>query len=133
VDSAVDDILSDTDEHRLALLADYRKKHPETSDSELKAKARALVNEELREHVEAGTLPKRIPFGSSKLKALVAEALAHKSIRSVKVDGDVAHAVVTVPFRGKTLTVKVRLRRSGDSWKVDRIENMASVLRQAGY
>ena len=41
--------------------------------------------------------------------------------------------VVSVPFKGKVLTVHVRLRRSGSTWKIDKIENLGSVLRQAGY
>jgi hypothetical protein len=133
VDSAVDDVFSASDERRSALLSDYLRTHPDTTQEQLKTKARKLVDEEIREHVKAGTLPKRIPLGSSKLKALVAEAMARKSVQSVKIDGNIAHVVVTVPFRGKTLTVRVRMRRSGTTWKVDRIENMASVLKQAGY
>jgi hypothetical protein len=128
VDSAVDDVFSSA-EQTSALVSDYLKKHPGAT----KAKARATVDEEIREHVQSGTLPKRIPIGSDSLKALVAGALARKSVRSVKVDGNIAHVVVTVPYKGKRLTVKVRMRRSGSTWKVDRIENMASVLKQAGY
>jgi TolB-like protein len=34
---------------------------------------------------------------------------------------------------GKTLSVKVRMRRTGDAWKIERVENLADVLKQAGY
>lgn len=132
VDSAVDQVLSSTNE-RPALLAEYLRTHPDVTQDQLKSKAHATLDEEIREHVKSGTLPKRIPIGSGSLKALVAAAYTRRSIRSVNIVGNVAHVVVTVPYKGRTLTVKVRMRRSGTSWKVDEIENLASVLRQAGY
>ena len=115
------------------MLSEYLKTHPGVTESQIKEKARTSLDVEIREHVESGTLPKRIPLGSRSLKSLAAEAYARGSVRSVEVDGDVAHVVVAVPYKGKTLNVKVRMRRSGDSWKVDKIENLAAVLKQAGY
>jgi hypothetical protein len=132
VNSAVDEVFSSPEETH-AVLSEYLRTHPDVTESQLKAKARASLDEEIREHVEAGTLPKRIPLGSRSLKALAAEAYARGSVRSVKVDGNVAHVVVAVPYKGKTLNVKVRMRRSSDTWKIDRVENLAAVLKQAGY
>jgi hypothetical protein len=132
VNSAVDEVFSSTEETH-AVLSEYLKTHPDVTESQVKAKARATLDQEIREHVESGTLPKRIPIGSSSLKALAAQAYARGSVRSVRVDGDVAHVVVAVPYKGKTLNVKVRMRRAGDTWKIDKIENLADVLKQAGY
>ncbi len=132
VGSAVDDVFSDADERR-ALISLYLEKHPGVTRDEIKLKAQGLLDEEMREHVEAGTLPKRIPLGNESLKALAAKALAKRSVRDVRIEGDVAHVTATVPFKGKVLTVKVRMKRSGATWKVDRVENLADVLDQAGY
>ena len=133
VDSAVDEAFSQTDERRAALVAGYLEAHPGVTEDQIKLKARALLDHELREHVESGTLPKRIPLGSESLKALAAKAWARGSIRSVKIDGDVAHVVVTVPYKGKMLRVKLRMKRAGDKWRIDKIENLSDVLKQAGY
>jgi len=132
VDSAVDEVFSDADEHR-ALISQYLKTHPNVTEDQVKQKARASLDEEIREHVKSGTLPKRVPLGDESLKALAAKVLARRSVRSVKVDGDIAHVTVAVPYKGKTLGVKVRMRHSGDTWKVDRVENLSDVMRQAGY
>lgn len=132
VDSAVDDIMSDSEARRSTLVSKYLETRSDTNGELIKLQARNTLDEEIREHVRSGTLPKRIPLGNSSVKELVAEALARKSIRSVSVKGNVAHVVATVPFRGRTLTVKVRMRRSGETWKVERIENLADVLKQAG-
>ena len=132
VDSAVDELFSNGEESS-ALLSEYLRTHPNVTEDQVKAKARAALDEEIREHVKSGTLPKRIPIGSSSLKALVAEAMARRSIRSVDVDGNIAHVVVAVRYKGKNVRVKVRMRRSGGNWKIDEIENLASVLKQTGY
>ena len=131
VNSAVDEVFSSEETH--AVLSEYLKTHPGVTESQIKAKARASLDQEIREHVESGTLPKRIPIGSSSLKALAAEAYARGSVRSVSVDGNVAHVVVAVPYKGKILNVKVRMRRAGNTWKIDKVENLADVLKQAGY
>ena len=133
VDSAVDDVLSETDERRAALVARYLATHPDATKERIKDKARALLDEEVREHVESGTLPKRIPLGNKSLKELAAKAYARGSVRSVRVTGDVAHVVVSVPFRGKTLRVQLRMKRSDGRWRVDQVENLSDVLKQAGY
>ncbi len=83
VNSAVDEVFSSTAETH-AVLSEYLKTHPDVTESQVKAKARASLDQEIREHVEAGTLPKRIPLGSSSLKALAAQAYARGSVRSVK-------------------------------------------------
>ena len=132
VDSAVDEVWSGSSEST-AVLSRYLTKHPGDTKVQIKTKARTTLDEEIREHVKSGTLPKRIPIGSPAFKGLVAEALAQRSIRSVKVTGDIAHVVVSVPYNHRTLTVHVRMRRAGTAWKVDRIENLAAVLKQAGY
>ena len=131
VDSAVDEVLSDPNE-RTAVISDYLKSHPNASGDEIKTKVRKTLDEAIREHVKSGTLQSRIPIGSSSLKALVAQAAARGSIRSMKSDGDIAHVVVLVPYNHRTLTVQVLMRRSGDTWKIDRVENLAAVLKQAG-
>jgi hypothetical protein len=41
--------------------------------------------------------------------------------------------VVTVPYKGKTLRVRLRMKPSGDKWKIDKVENLSDVLKQAGY
>ncbi len=133
VDSAVDEALSQTDERRAALVARYLATHPDTTGDSIKTKARSLVDEEIREHVESGTLPKRIPLGNESLKELAAKAYARGSVRSVRIDGNVAHVVVTVPFKGKMLRVHLRMKRAGDTWKIDKVENLSDVLKQAGY
>jgi len=132
VDSAIDQVLSSS-EPTSVLVSDYFAKHPGASKAQIELKMRTLLNEEIREHVESGTLPKRIPLGSDSLKTLVAGALARRAVRSVRVEGNIAHAVVDVPYKGRTLSVHVRMRRSGGTWKIDKIENVASVLKQAGY
>ena len=71
VDSAVDEVFSSTDQTS-ALVAAYMKKHPDATKAQVKAKLRTTLDEEIREHVKSGTLPKRIPLGSDSLKALVA-------------------------------------------------------------
>jgi hypothetical protein len=129
--SAVDDVLSSADEH--ALLAEYLKTHPDVSADQIKARAPGMLNGEIREHVESGTLPKRIPLGSGSMKAFIAEAVARRSVHSVRIDGNTARMVVNVRYKGKTIAVKVRMQRVGSTWKVDKIENMKSVLKQAGY
>jgi hypothetical protein len=131
-DAAVDEVLS-TDADPRGLISGYLKTHPGVTKEQIKQKARSTLDQEVREHVKSGTLPNRIPIGSDSLKALVAGAAARGAVRSVKVDGSVAHMVVAVPYKGHTLIVKVRMRRVGDTWKVDEIENLASVLKQAGY
>ena len=131
VDSAVDDVFA-TDAQP-SMLTSYLAQHPGVTEDQLKAKLRMSFDTELKEHVESGTLPKRIPIGNEPLKGLVAAVLAKQTVSSVQVEGGVAHAVVMVPFKGKFLKVRVRMQRSGDSWKVDRVENLADVLKQAGY
>ena len=132
VDSAVSDVLSDSQEQH-AIIEQYLLAHPGATEQSIKSKARALLNEEMREHVESGTLPKRIPLPNGTIKQLAAKAFARGSVRSVRVEGRHAHVLVVVPYKGKTLKVRVRMTRSGDKWKVDRVENLSSVLKQAGY
>jgi hypothetical protein len=132
VDSAVDDVLSDSQEQR-AIIEQYLLAHPGATEQSIKSKARALLNEEMREHVESGTLPKRIPLPSGTIKQLAAKAFASGAVRSVRVDGSHAHVLVVVPYKGKTLRVRVRMTRRGEKWKVDRVENLSQVLKQAGY
>lgn len=132
VDAAVDEVFSEGDEKR-AIVSEYLRTHPDMTEDQVKHRARSLLDEEIREHVEAGTLPKRIPLGNKSLKEMAAKALAKRTVRSVRVEGDRAYVTVSVPYKGKSLTVKVRMKRSGDSWKVDKIENLADVMDQAGY
>ena len=87
----------------------------------------------MREHVESGALPKRIPLPSGTVKQLAAKAFARGAVRSVRVEGSHAHVLVVAPYKGKSLKVWVRMTRSGDKWKVDRVENLSDVLTQAGY
>ena len=63
----------------------------------------------------------------------MALAYARHSVKSVTVKGNYAYATVSAPYHGKTYNVVVRMRRSGKDWVVDRIENLAQVLKQAGY
>jgi len=130
--SAVDEVLSDSNEQG-TLAEDYLSKHPGMTVDQLKTKVRTAIDAEIHKKVEAGSLAKRVPFGNSAVKALVAEALAQGAIRSQTVEGDVAHAVVAVPYKGKVLSVQVRMQRTGDTWKIDEVENLADVLHQAGY
>jgi len=130
--NAVDEVLSDSNEHS-SLAADYLSKHPGMTEDQLKAKVATTIDAEIRKKVESGSLSKRVPFGNDAMKALVAEALAQGAIQSQTVEGDVAHAVVAVPYKGKVLSVRIRMQRTGDTWKVDEVENLADVLNQAGY
>lgn len=130
-ESAVDEVFSNTDEQPAAV-SNYLNKHPGLTEDQVKARVRATIDDEIRKRVESGALSERIPVGSDSFKALVAGAMALGSIRSETVEGDVAHVVVAVPYKGKTLIVQVRMQRSGDTWKIDQIENLADVLEQAG-
>jgi len=132
VDSAVDDVFSESDERR-ALIAEYLAKHPDATQDSVKRKARALLNEELREHVESGTLPKRIPVGNETLKELAAKAFARGTVRSVKVNGNTARVLVVGKYRGKTIRAWVLMKRVNGKWKVVGVDNPSDVLRQAGY
>ena len=130
-DWAVSDILATADRPRL--VTEYLAAHPVSAEPQLQEKARLTLAQEIREHVLSGTRPKRVPLGNESLKTLVAGVLAKQSVHSVQVDGNVAHIVVEVPYQGMTLSVKVLMRRSGDSWKVERVENLAEVPKKAGY
>jgi len=132
VNTAVDDVFSDADERR-ALISAYLSKHPGVTEDQVKVKARELFDQEIREHVEDGTLPKRIPLGATSLKLLAAKVLVKRSVKSIEVDGDVAHVTVDVPYKGKTLSVQLRMTQSGGTWKVDQVENLNDVLDEAGY
>jgi hypothetical protein len=132
ISSAVDDMYNDP-HFRQSYVDSYTARHPGVKPEQIKARIGALVTEEVREHVSAGTLPKRIPLPADSLKALVAQAYARHSVKSITVKGNYAFATVAVPYHGKTYKVIVRLRRSGGDWVVDRIENLAEVLKQAGY
>lgn len=132
VDSAVDDVFAE-DMMRHELVAQYLAAHPNATEESIKAKARKLLNEELREHVEAGTLPKRIPMGDDSLKALAAKAFAGSSVRSVKIKGDTARVLVSGRYRGRTVKAWVRMKRVDGKWKIVGVENLGDVARQAGY
>lgn len=132
VDSAVDDVFSEA-MMRNRLVAEYLAAHPNATEESIKAKARKLLNEELREHVESGTLPKRIPMGDDSLKELAAKAFAGSSVRSVKVKGDTARVLVAGRYRGRTVKAWVRMKRVNGNWKVVGVENLGDVARQAGY
>jgi hypothetical protein len=129
-DQAVDDILGMTDSDAVTR---FLKERPGRSAEEYKAKARALINEEMREHVATGTLPKRIPLDADSVKSLVAGAYARNAVRSVEVDGDSAHVTAVVSYGGKRLTVRVLMRHDGSTWVVKEIENLPDVLKQAGF
>jgi hypothetical protein len=132
VSNAVDDIYNDR-HFRQSVVASYTAKHPTASADDIKARLEKSVGTELREHVTNGSLPKRIPIPGDSIKGLVAQAYAQHSVKSITVKGNYAYAVVAVPYHGKTYEVVVRLRRSGRDWVVDRIMNLAEVLKAAGY
>ena len=132
ISSAVDDMYNDP-HFRQSYVASYTATHPSATPDGIKARLEKAVTEELREHVSSGTLPKRIPLPANSLKALVAQAYARHSIKSITIRGNYAYAVVVVPYHGKEYDVVVRLRRSGSDWIIDRIENLPEVLKAAGY
>lgn len=132
VEGAVEDMYNDP-RLRASYIDSYTAKHPEATPEHVKKRVGAFVNEEVREHVKSGTLPKRVPIPGDSLKGLVAEAYARHSVKSVTVKGSYAYATVAVPYHGKTYNVIVRLRRSNGTWVVDRVENLAQIMKQAGY
>jgi hypothetical protein len=132
IGSAVDDIYNDP-HFRQSYVNSYTARHPGVTREQIKARLERSVSEELREHVSTGTLPKRIPLPADSLKALVAEAYARHSVKSITIRGNYAYATVVVPYHGENVEVVVRLRKSGNGWTVDRIENLADALKQAGY
>ncbi len=132
IGAAVDDIYNDP-HFRASYVASYTAKHPTAKPSDIKDRLEKLANEEMAEHVASGSLPKRIPIPGDSIKGLVAMAYARHSVKSIVVKGGYAYATVSVPYHGKTYNVVVRLRRSGKEWVVDRIMNLAAVLKQAGY
>lgn len=129
-DAAVDDLLGMKDSPRVTT---YLEKHAGASPDEHKQTARELFDGELREHVADGTLPKRIPIDAESLKALAASAYARRAVESVSIDGNVAHVTARVSFRSKDVRVKVRMVRTGETWRVTKIENLRSVMKQLGY
>jgi hypothetical protein len=129
-DAAVEDLLGMKDSPKVA---EYLEKHAGASSDEHKKTARELLDGELREHVSDGTLPKRIPVDTDSLKALAASAYARRAVGSVRINGRVAHVTARVPFGGADVTVKFRMERRGDTWRVTKIENLHSVIKQLGY
>ena len=70
--------MSDSQEQH-AIVEQYLLAHPGATEQSIKSKARALLNEEMREHVESGTLPKRMPLPSGTVKQLAAKAFVSGS------------------------------------------------------
>ena len=131
-DAAVEEVLS-APSGQGNLAKKYLSEHPGTTEEQVKAKVREKLNAEIRKRVESGSLSRRVPVGSDAFKALVAEALAQGAIRSQVVEGDVAHVVVAAPYKGRVYDVQVRMQRSGDTWTIDKVENLEDILSQAGF
>jgi hypothetical protein len=132
ISAAVDDMYNDP-HFRASYVASYTARHPTVTPEDIKARLEKAVNQELREHLADGSLPRRIPIPADSIKALVAQAWARQSVKSITIKGKYAYAVVVVPYHGKNYDVVVRLRRSGNTWVVDRIENLPEVLKAAGF
>lgn len=115
----------------------YRYTPDRTSDGTeaVRARAEALFDEELPEHIKSGTLPKRIkiPFAGRTFVSLVASTYARNAVRSVDVDGDTAIVTAEAPYGGKRISVKVKFVRSDGEWIITGVENLPEVARAAGY
>lgn len=125
-DAAVDDLMAIEDS---ALVERYLSRRHDSE--ERKRRLRALIDEEINEHVSAGDLPKRVPLNATTVNSLIARGYANSAVKTIKTRGDTAQVTVEVPYRGEDVEVTLRMELRDGVWKVTRVENLAELLERA--
>ena len=123
ISSAVDDMYNDP-HFSASYVASYTAKHPGVNAGGHQGPARRAGHRGSARARRGRDAAEAHPDPGDSIKGLVALAYARHSVKSMTMKGNYAYATVSVPYHGKNYNVVVRLRRSGNDWVVDRIENL---------
>lgn len=120
VDAAIDQALADRESEigQLGLLGE-----------ELAAGIAEVMRPRLAEEVRA-QMREQIEAQDGDIRRYLGAMVVANNPEALEVSGDSARAVVELPYRGRQVRLDLGLTRSGDAWRVVRLNNAAELVEQ---